>query len=160
MYRESVSTTKKGWEVATFNIPFVDYDEEVSTATLRVADAETDANLTTVFDAVAGVSIGNPGQSTLVIAANKDAGSGVPPASAFAQRELKWLVRYIDSVTNRKYRMEIPCADANLLTGNSSGLDLTSGAGAALKSAIEARGLSQDSNAIVVSSVKLVGRNT
>lgn len=146
--------------MATFNIPIVDYSNESSVVSLRVDDAETDPNLTTIFNAIDGVSIGNAGQSTLNLSTPKNTGSGVPPANAFAQRELKWLCRVVDTVNSRKYRFEIPCADASLLGGNTDFMDLTAGAGAALKSAVEAYGLSQDGNAITLASVELVGRNS
>lgn len=37
------------------------------------------------------------------------------PASAFAQRENKWLVRYKDTVTGDKASLELPTADLDLL---------------------------------------------
>jgi hypothetical protein len=146
--------------MATFNIPIIDYSKETSSVGIRVNDAEIDASLTAIFNAVAGVSIGNPGQSTLNLSTPKDAGTGEPPADAFAQRELKWLVRAVDQVNQRVTRFEIPCADASLLAGNTDELDLGSPAGVALKSAIDAHGLSRDGNAIVVTGVTLVGRNS
>lgn len=146
--------------MADFLIPVVDYSNEKSTVKIRVLDAIGDAALTAIFDAVDGVTIGNPGQSTLNTSAEKDAGTGVPPANQFAQRELKWLAKYQDNVNNRTYRFEIPCADASLLTANVDRLDLTSGPGAALKSAIDANAKSQDGNAVTLVSVELVGRNS
>lgn len=39
----------------------------------------------------------------------------IQPASPFAQRETKWLVRYRGDTTGNKYWCEIPCADLALL---------------------------------------------
>lgn len=146
--------------MGNLNIPFTDYTGEESTATLPVGDAIADVDITAVFDAVDGVSLGNAGQSQHVISANKDVGPGGNASSAFAQREMKWLCRYQDAVTLKKHRLEIPCADANLLAGNTDFLDLTAGAGLAFKTAFDAQVKSNlTGNAVVLNTAELVGRN-
>jgi len=82
------------------------------------------------------------------------------PTDEYAQREIKWRVKYVDSVNNRIGEFEIGGAK---LTGGikvvgSDFMDLTSTEGAALVTAIETHGRSRDGNAITVQSVKLVGR--
>ena len=146
--------------MAKYNIPFIDASSETSTASIAVVDAETDLNLTAIFNAIVGVTLGNAGTSTLVVAAEKDAGSGVKPSNKEAQREKKWLVTFVDNVTGKKGRMEIPCADLSLLGDDGSTMVTSAGAGASLVSALNAHGLSSDGNPITVSTIRFVGRNT
>lgn len=88
--------------------------------------------------------------------------SSALPADANAQRETKWLVRYFDTVTNKKYTFEIPTA---LLTGqlvaNTGIADLTTTEMAAFVTAFEAIARCPDSdvNAVEISQIIHVGRN-
>ena len=142
------------------NIPVTDYSNEVSAAALPVDDAIADLNITALFTAVDGVVIGNLGQSTLNISTPKDAGPGGAAANKFAQREMKWLCRYHDAVSLKKYTLEIPCADAALLTGNTDFMDLAAGAGLTLKADWDANVIAPlTGNATVLDSIQLVGRN-
>lgn len=143
-------------------VPYVEHSGKTARASIPVADAATDLQLTAIFDALNGVTLGNAGKSYLSQIIYKDTGSNAAPDNGEAQVEKRWLVRYTDNTTGDKYRFEIPTADASLLTGNGGSdlLPLTAGAGAALKSAIEAVGRSPDGNAITVSSVEFVGRNS
>lgn len=146
--------------MAKLNIPVTDYSNEASAASLPVDDAIADLTITALFTAVDGVIIGNIGQSTLNLSTPKDAGPGGAAANKFAQRELKWLCRYHDATTNKKYTLEIPCADAALLTGNTDFMDLGAGAGAQLKTDFDAAVVAPlTGNATVLDSVQLVGRN-
>jgi len=77
--------------MADFNIPIIDYPGFVSTASLPVADAISDANLTVLFGSVDALTVGNLGQSTLDKATPKNAGPGGLPADQHAQRENKAL---------------------------------------------------------------------
>lgn len=140
-------------------IPIIDYSNEVSSVGIHV-DAPTDLQITAFFSAVNGVSLGTLEKSVLVEKTNKDAGSTTPPTDKFAQRELKWLCKYTDNVTLLRYRFEIACADADLLVGNTDMIDLTAGAGLALKTAFQAAAVSPDGNAVTLNSVEFVGRNT
>lgn len=88
--------------------------------------------------------------------------SALPAASTLAQRENKWLLRYVDTVTSQKFRVSIGTADLTELPDNSEFLDLTAGDGLALKTAFDAIVVSPDnsSNAVSLRSVQFVGRNT
>lgn len=141
-------------------VPFVDHSNESSLATIPVADAITDLNITAIFDAIVGVTLGNAQKSVLKTAVDKDTGTAGVPANAFAQREIKWLVRYTDTTTLKKYTRELPCADLQFVTQGTDFMDLTSTEGAALKTALDAHMLSPDGNAISVDSVEHVGRST
>lgn len=146
--------------MARFNIPVIDYSGERSNAALPVDDAISDVNLTALFSAVDGVVIGNIDQATLNIQTPKDAGPGGNAANKFAQRELKWLCRYHDDTTLEKYTLEIPCADAALLTGNTDFMDLEAGAGLTFKTDFDTHCIApRTGNEVVLDSVQLVGRN-
>lgn len=82
-----------------------------------------------------------------------------PPTDQTSTRASKWLVRAVDQINSRAVTFTIPSADQTLLTNNSPFLDLTSGAGATLKTAVEGYVLSVDGNAITVLSVEYVPRS-
>lgn len=146
--------------MATLNIPFRDYSKENSSVTLPVSDAITDLQITSLFDATVAMSIGAAGQSTLNVSTPKDAGPGGNPANKFAQREMKWLCRYHDSVTLKPYTLEIPAADAGLLTGNTDFADLSAGAGLTFKTEFQVSvRASLTGNTVILDSAELVGRN-
>ena len=140
-----------------FNVK--DNSNENSTVKLRVADAITDGDITTLYNAADGISIGTLGDATLDLATPKDTGSQALPASQFAQRETKWLISYTDDVTGTAYKKEIPCADLAIIVPNSQLADIGSGAGLTFKTAWDASVLSVDGNATTLQSMKHVGRN-
>lgn len=86
----------------------------------------------------------------------------VEPSDPFAQREMKWLVKYTDDVTSQKYQLEMPCADLQYLDPNNSDKALmTAGPVAAFVSAFEAFQKSPgDGNPVTVNEILFVGRRT
>jgi len=147
--------------MAKLSIPFNDYAGQPSTARLGVADAITDILITTLFDATVAMSIGAAGQSSLDISAFKDAGPGGNASTKQAQIESKWLVMYHDSiVVTDTYTLEVPCPDASLLAAGTDNMNLGAGAGATLKTQMEATCVAPATgNVIVVDEVVRVGRN-
>lgn len=84
------------------------------------------------------------------------------PTDPYAQREIKWLVRFHDNVTGQPLTVTVPGADLSLLDAGSEVLDLTGTEAAAFKTAFEAyvkAGEGSD-NAVVVDQILFVGRNT
>lgn len=148
--------------MADFRIPITEYGDGkgVTVATLPVADAETDLNLTALYSAVAGVTLGNIGQCTLNISDSKDTGPGGVPSSKYAQKEMRWLCRYIDAVTLKKHTLEIGTAEAQLLADGTDYMDLADGAaGEAFKTAFDAYVKDPETgNAVTLVSAELVGR--
>jgi len=63
--------------------------------------------------------------------------SNTPPASPLAQRGVKWTVLMEDDTLHTKFKNLLPTADLSLLAAGEEELDLTAGAGLALKVAIE-----------------------
>lgn len=88
--------------------------------------------------------------------------SNVLPANEFAQRELKWLVKYRNIVNNGIFTLEVPTADptGRLLPG-SDVADLTETNMAAFVTAFEtiARTPDNDIDGTDIMEVRLVGRN-
>lgn len=83
------------------------------------------------------------------------------PASAYAQRENKWLVRYHDNVTTAKQTLEIPTADLTKLDPTSNDKILRTDADViAFIAAFEAFVLSADGNPVTVDDILYVGRNS
>lgn len=139
-----------------------DYSNEdsVFSAPIDPTAVPADADLTALHTALAGMTIGTVGDGILILDEVKDAGSSAIPASAFAQRELKWLVSFTSS-TNKSYRREIACPDASLLGAGSDQVDLADPAVAAFVTAFETvarvrEGVSY--NTVTVTSIQLVGR--
>lgn len=139
--------------------PFIDYDEENSTFAVTVQNAVTDPQITSLYNATAGLTLGNQQVSYLIERTDKDGASTGPPANGEAQREKKWVVTYIGADSNKTYTREIPCADWSLLTGNSNKLDLAGVEAAAFVTAFEAAAAGEESETVTVSSIKAVGRN-
>lgn len=143
---------------------FRDYSEERSTLDFAIVDLSAGniaANLT-AFDAVQtaleGVTDGVVATRRLI--ALDEVVSGLIPTVASVQRERKWLVRYIDTVTQRPGSFEIPTASPDgLLTAGTDLMNLTLTAPTALVTALEANVRSINGNTINVQQIRLVGRN-
>ena len=146
--------------MAEVRIPFIDFSNEGSNATIPVADAILDADITTLFASIVGVTLGNAQKAVLVTSVDKDAGTAGAPANAFAQREIKWLIHYTDNVNLKKRTRELPTADLSLAVAGTDNMDLSAGAGLTLKNQLEAFMLSTDGNAITVDEIEFVGRST
>jgi len=88
--------------------------------------------------------------------------AGAQPTNALAQRENKWLVRYIGDATFKKFSLEIPGADLSKLSTSpqSDFADLTDTDIAAWVTAFEAVAKSPDdpTETVTVQSIQFVGR--
>lgn len=140
-----------------------DYSKEPSNAKFRVQDmtaANFDATITLINSlstAILGVQVENTLQTKRVVAQNNFI-SRAPATDKSCQREIKWLVSLEDTTLHSVSRHEIPQADPTLVSANSDFVDLSAGAGAALKTAIEAVVKSPAGNSVVVLAVELVGK--
>lgn len=88
--------------------------------------------------------------------------SAESPTNVFAQRELKWLVRYHDDVTQDKAKLEIPTADpTGVMLPASDFADLTVEPMLTFVNWFQgfARHPDNSVNAVVIDSIQLVGRN-
>jgi hypothetical protein len=84
----------------------------------------------------------------------------IPPASAYAQREIGLRVFYADSVTGDKYNFTIPGPDLTLLAQEGTDLIDTSNAlWIALVAAVEANAVSPAGNPVEVLQGRIVGRS-
>lgn len=129
--------------------------------TLTPADvAATETLVGNLIAAVQGVTIGSNQKKEIVYARTILANG--PASSTAAQRENKWLCRYHDATTFKKFQLSLPCADLTKLASGSEFLSLAAGVGLALKTAFEAVVVSPDdaANATVLDSVQFVGRNS
>jgi len=84
------------------------------------------------------------------------------PTNPFAQRELKWLVRYKGNTTQKIFTLEIPCADpTGRLVAGTDKADLTEASMAAFVTRFQsfARTPDSDVETVTVLDVFLVGRN-
>lgn len=144
----------------------VDYSGEKSTVTVLNGSitALTIAAFITQFGAlktaIEGITKGVIVGSAWV--GDKDILAATPPTDVFAQRELKWLVRYENAVSHKIYTLEIPTADpTDRLLPQSDKADLTDTEIAAFVTAFEAIGRSpeNDVDGVNVLDITLVGRN-
>lgn len=118
------------------------------------------ALLATLAAAIAGVTMGTVRHTTTLL--EETVGTSNPAASTLAQRENKYLLRMHDVTTGQKFRASLPTADLSILPNNSEFLDLTAGAGQALKDALEAvvKSPFDASHAVSLDSAQFVGRNS
>lgn len=88
--------------------------------------------------------------------------SNALPASAFAQRELKWLVIYTNNVTGKLHNLEIPTADpVGRLIAGTDRADLTEANMLAFVTDFNgfARSPENGVDAVTIQEILLVGRN-
>lgn len=146
---------------------FEDYSEERSSVRLSVVQltagniAATEGQLTALETAMLGITLGELRQESVIW--RRDEVSVAPVVSALAQREIKWLVRYHDTVTGKKYRAEIPTADLNgRLVANTDLADNNNAQVAAFITAFQAVVRDPDTglNTVLIDSIQFVGRNT
>jgi len=142
----------------------LDYSLEGTSSSLYMADLSA-GNFVAQTTAIGGIQTAIQGVSLIAYdgqtyPALVEAREEVAPASPFAQRESKWLVRYVDDVNAQKGDFEIGGADLALLVAGTDLMNITAGAGAALVAALELSALSRDGNAITVIEVEHVGRST
>lgn len=147
--------------MAKLSIPVTDYANKGSTVKVPVPDAIADLDITSVFNAVDGMTIGNLGQSVLETATPKDAGPGGAPANQDAQREYKWLCYFSDNVTGKEYMLEVPCSDLALLAAGTEAMNLAdAGAGQEFKTQFDAFVIAPlTGNAVTLNKVESIGRN-
>lgn len=113
-----------------------------------------------LLTATEGITIGEAQTQTIVQSYLEI--TTAKPTNGAARRELKWLVRYHDDTTGEQERREIPCPavdDEAIFESDGESLLLASGAGAAFVTAFENYARSAAGNAVVIDSVKVVGRN-
>lgn len=147
-------------------VTLIDYSGEKSTVTtnngsitaLTIAAYLTQlgALKTAIGDITKGVIVGTSWVG------DSDTLAATPPTDVFAQRELKWLVRYENTTSHKVYTLEIPTADpTGRLQAQSDRADLTDTEMAAFVTAFEAiaRSPENDVDGVAVLDVTLVGRN-
>lgn len=122
---------------------YKDYDGETSTVTFditTVSAANFDATNTAVnalSTAILAVQTENSLQSKRMLAVDNFI-SRAKAAENTTQREHVWVVTLEDATTHRIFTHQIPQADVTLVGTDVDTLDLSTGVGGALKTAIEA----------------------
>lgn len=125
----------------------------------------TAANLTAqqalhnaLFSSLAAITEGVETKEETIISSTVVAAG--PASTPQSQREKKWLLRYHDATTSKKYVVSVPCAKLSLLAANSEFMDTTLTEWTNLKTNFEAVVYSpDDSNLVVLDSAQFVGRN-
>lgn len=151
---------------STFTSSWIDYSLEPSNTKVTITQI-TAANLVatlalvdTLIAAMQAITLGQLAKSK-VTARDQDEDT-ITPTEPNAQRERKWLVRYHDTITGKKYRLEIPTADigsGNLVT-NSDEANLADVQVAAFVTAFEAVAKDPDTglNTVEVDKIEHVGK--
>lgn len=151
-----------------YDIQIRDFSDETSTtqvftgAITAVSIAGYLTALGNYRTAVEGITLGVVSHEKIVM--DTTIISAARPVSAFAQRELKWLVRYHGNTSNKKFQLEIPTpdlSDADILVPGTDVADLTFPAMATWVTNFEgfARSPDSDTENVTVDEVVLVGRN-
>jgi len=154
--------------IHTYSRTYRDYSGELSTATLSVPPitavdlAGFLIGLAAYEAALDAFVLGEAAKSEIMM--DRTIISADLPASAVAQRELKWLVRYHGVDSNTKATMEIPTPKITLtdvLVPGTDIVDLTQTQAAAFVTNFEAIGVfpGTDTEHVVVDQIVLVGRN-
>jgi len=134
-------------EMSTFSVPGLD----LTAANFDAQDGLWD----TLQSAIDGVIVGVIGQRKLLA---QDIEVSVDlPTNAFAQRELKWLVRWSGN-NSGLHTSELPTPDASLTLAGTDNMNIGSGAGLTFANAFEAVVRGPGDTSVEVQSVILVGR--
>jgi hypothetical protein len=151
--------------MAFYQRSLMDYDEELTQFRVHSTDLNA-GNLAAqiTLQSNLGTALNGVTKGTLqrIAYGNEVISQSPAPVDDSAQREQKWMVRYHDAITNKKYRAEIGTADTSLLsTVNKKIMDPASAEYIALVAAFEAFVTATDTdNAVVVDDIVLVHRNT
>lgn len=149
-------------------IQFRDYSDESSHTSFETDDI-TAANIDTVetlaaslITAIQGVVAGSVrSRRTVLDTTIVDAGL---PATAVAQREVRWRLELADSVTGERIYRELATAnlaDIDLFAANSDDANMSDAAWVSLKSAIDGNyNNPKTGNSILLIGATLVGRNS
>lgn len=135
---------------------------ETSTATFRGATftagniAAQLADQNTLETALDGIILGVIANRKRI--ADEVVVSGDSAASQYAQRENKWLVRYVGA-NEKTYTLEIPTPDLTLLNLEGDAADLANNAVSTFVEAFEAYVLDEAGGAVTVTRIDFVGRN-
>jgi hypothetical protein len=151
---------------STLTTSWIDYSLEPSNSKVTITQI-TAANIVatlalvdTLIAAMQAITLGQLAKSK--VTARDQEEDTVTPTEANAQRERKWLVRYHDTVTNKKYRLEIPTADigSGNLNTNSDEANLADTQVAAFVTAFEAVAKDPDTglNTVEVDKIEHVGK--
>lgn len=143
---------------------FKDHAGQSSTFALATDDVNA-GNLATITTqmgalktAIEGVTLGRVANETL-LAINTDNGQ-TAASDPIARREMKWLLRLVDSVTLETLTRELPTADPTLTTANGEEADMADAAWVSLKGAIDGIFNNPETgNSLLLVGAKFVGRN-
>lgn len=144
-----------------------DFSDEYSavrfSTTALAADGSNWATIVSNIDALqlalAAIVNGHIAKRTIIV--EDDKVNDTRPATPYAQRENKWIVRYQDDVTQKKYTFQIPTAELVIMSdGGDDVLDIVGVTVAAtFVTWLETYALSPDGNAITVNSMSFGARN-
>lgn len=143
-------------------LSYLDYDSEGSSVSVRTIDltaANFDANITALNglkDAVEAVTLAAL-QKQAIVAVETEVSDPLP-ASQYAQRESKWLVKY-QQADGQFGSFEIPAADLTLLVSHSELMNVSAGAGQTLVTAINGNVYGRDGALVTVVEIQHVGRS-
>lgn len=137
-------------EASSFSVPGVDL-----TAANLIAQQ---ALMAALVAATGGIIIGTLNRETVLLSDTLI--SAVPATNPFAQRETKWLVTWVDTVTDEVHQSEIPTADLAELVPNGGTLNVAAAsAGEDFVNAFEAFVRGNGVNTVQVAEIRHVGRN-
>lgn len=150
---------------SSYTRTYVDQSNEKSAFTAWVQQINA-ANYTNITDtllpalgaALDTLSGGAPVRVT-VQATNLALPNSFEDADGGAQRELKWLVSFVDLTNGKRSRVEIPIAIPGLTASGTDRVDITQEPFATFVSAFEAVGRTIDGNTLRVDEIRIVGRN-
>lgn len=138
------------------------------TSTCRFAvDTATPANVATIegniggfVAAMVGITLGRIVKQEFIYSVTQN--DKIPAASKLAQRENKWYLRYHNPNTHLSFGISYPCADLTKTMANSEFVDITAGAGLAVKTAFEQVVVCPDDPLTfgILDSIQFVGRNS
>lgn len=148
---------------------WIDHSAEGSRTQLHFPELETDGSN---LDAILGVTgdanvmrlaldvVSKLNETRVTAGILVHTAVGSIPADATAQREIAARMTYVDNVTTKKYRFDIPAPDDDFVPTGSDDINMAAAVWVTFKTAFEASCVSPDGNAVTLISGRIVGRRS
>lgn len=129
-------------------ITFLDDEGQRVQTSFRVGDAETDADVNALLDAVEDLAIGLTGERGITTRSIED--TVTVASNPYAQTDIRWRIEYTDNANGRRYTTTIGTAQygSSLKLANSEAYNPAAAAWSTFKTAFEAVVISPDGNAV------------
>jgi hypothetical protein len=155
--------------VTTANYGWIDHSAESSRTRLNFPEIESDgSNYENITGATGNIelmrvavqAVSKLNETRVTMSQVLHTAVGTIPADATAQREMAARMTYVDNVTNKKYRFDIPAPDDAYVPTGSDDINMAAAVWVTFKTAFDSLVVSPDGNAVTLLSGRIIGRRS